>query len=69
MSYNGYSGRFKYDPHASLFHGEVVGVRDVVTFQARCEKEMEQAFHESVDDYIAFCEQRGQKPESPVSAG
>lgn len=57
----------EYDPEAEIFHGEVVNLRDVVTFQGRSVDELKQAFEESVDDYLAFCEGQGEEPEKPFS--
>jgi predicted HicB family RNase H-like nuclease len=65
--YHGYSGHAEYDSEADLFHGEVVGTRDVVTFQGRTLAQLRKAFQESVDDYLAFCKERGESPERPFS--
>ena len=50
MKYKGYTGRVEFDDEAGVFHGEVLDLRDVVTFQGRSVKELEQAFRDSVDD-------------------
>jgi predicted HicB family RNase H-like nuclease len=44
-----------------------LGLRDVVTFQAESVSEIETAFHDSVDDYLEFCKERGEAPERPYS--
>jgi len=67
MQYKGYSGRVEYDDEAEIFHGEVIGLRDVITFQGTTVDEIKQAFKESVDDYIAFCAQLGHTPEKPFT--
>ncbi|MCY2924702.1 MAG: type II toxin-antitoxin system HicB family antitoxin [Planctomycetota bacterium] len=67
IEYKGYFGKVEYDAEANILHGEVLGIRDVVTFQARSVDEVERAFHESVDDYLAFCRDRGEKPDKPCS--
>lgn len=67
MKYKGYVGRVEYDAEANILHGEVVGIRDVVTFQAKSVEQVEQVFKDSVDDYLAFCKERGQKPDKPCS--
>jgi predicted HicB family RNase H-like nuclease len=67
MQYKGYTGKVEYDADANLLHGEVLGIRDVVTFQAKSVEELHKAFRESVDDYLAFCKQRGENPERPSS--
>lgn len=67
MKYKDYIGHVNYDDEAKIFHGEVMGLRDVITFQGYTVQELEQAFKDSVDDYIAFCKERGEKPEKTFS--
>jgi predicted HicB family RNase H-like nuclease len=67
MQYKGYTGKVDYDPDANILHGEVLGIRDVVTFQAKSVEELQKAFRESIDDYLAFCRERGEQPERPSS--
>ncbi len=67
MEYKGYVGRVVFDQDARLFHGEIVGIRDVVTFQGASVDELEKAFKDSVDDYLNFCRERGERPDKPCS--
>lgn len=67
MKYKGYTGHVEYDDEAKIFHGEVLGIKDVVTFQGTTVDEIEQAFKDSVDDYLAFCAERGEEPDKPFS--
>lgn len=67
MTYKGYVGRVEYDDEAGIFHGEVVNLRDVITFQGTSVEELRGAFHDSVDDYLEFCAVRGEEPERPFS--
>lgn len=67
LSHKGYTGHVEYDDTAGIFHGEVLDLRDVITFQGKSVEEIEQAFRESVDDYLEFCEQRGEDPDKPFS--
>ena len=67
MTYKGYRGSVRFDDAAEIFHGEVTGVRDVVTFQGRTVDELKTAFHDSVDDYLEFCKSRGEDPDKPYS--
>jgi predicted HicB family RNase H-like nuclease len=39
----------------------------MITFQGGSVAEVIQAFHDSVDDYLEFCAQRGENPEKPYS--
>ncbi|MBA3812624.1 MAG: type II toxin-antitoxin system HicB family antitoxin [Caulobacteraceae bacterium] len=49
------------------FHGRVTGLRDVITFEGETFAEVEKAFHDSIDDYLAFCAARGEAPDRPYS--
>ena len=67
MTYKGYGCTVRFDDEADIFHGEVSGLRDVVTFQGRTVDELRLAFRESVDDYLEFCESRDEEPDKPYS--
>jgi predicted HicB family RNase H-like nuclease len=67
MEYEGYVGRVEYDDEAGLFHGEVINTRDVITFQGTTVAELRKAFRDSIEDYLAFCEERGEEPQRPFS--
>jgi len=67
MGYQGYIGKVEYDDEASLFHGEVINTRDVITFQGKSVAGPKKAFRESIDDYLAFREDRGEAPDKPYS--
>jgi predicted HicB family RNase H-like nuclease len=67
MEYQGYLGKVEFDDEASLFHGEVINTRDVITFQGKSVAELKRAFRDSVDDYLAFCAERGEEPDRPFS--
>ena len=67
MTHNGYEALVTYDEDAELFHGEVMNLRDVITFQGKSVDELKQAFADSIADYLAFCRERGEEPEKPYS--
>ena len=67
LNYKGYRGRVEFDDEAGLFHGEVLDLKDVITFQGKSVEELENAFRDSIDDYLAFCEERGEEPDRPFS--
>lgn len=67
MKYKGYEAVVQFDEDASIFHGEVINTRDVITFQGTSVKELKKAFKESVEDYLAFCKERGEEPDKPFS--
>lgn len=67
MTYKGYLGCVEFDDDANLFHGEVLHIKDVVTFQGKSVRELRKAFQDSVEDYLDFCEKRGESPDKPFS--
>jgi predicted HicB family RNase H-like nuclease len=67
MEYKGYIGKVELDDEAGILHGEVINIRDVITFEGTCVEEIDKAFRESIDDYLDFCAQRGEDPEKPFS--
>lgn len=67
ITYKGYCGVFEYDPEADIFHGDVINLSDVITFEGRSIDELKQALADSVDDYIEFCAAKGKTPEKPYS--
>lgn len=67
LEYKGYSGHVEYDGEARLFHGEVLDLRDVITFQGTTARQIEKAFRNSIDDYLEFCKQRNETPDKPFS--
>jgi hypothetical protein len=54
LAYKGYKGYYQFDSEFKIYYGEVVDIMDIITFQATYSEEMEKAFRDSVDDYLAF---------------
>ncbi len=67
MKYRGYQARITYDDEASVFHGEVVGTRDVIFFEGTSIDSLRAEMQFSIDDYLAMCAERGQEPDKPFS--
>jgi len=65
--YKGYEARPEFDESASIFYGEVLNTRDVITFQGNSVDELQKAFEDSVEDYLAYCAERGEAPEQPAT--
>jgi predicted HicB family RNase H-like nuclease len=63
ISYRGYRAEIRYDPSADSFHARVLGVRDVISFYGRTPEELRQEMQAAIEDYRAWCEVDGAKPE------
>lgn len=44
-------------------HGRVIGMRDVLSFHGTSVAELTQAFHDTVDEYLAWCAEQDVRPE------
>ena len=67
MNYKGYVGQFNVDIETGLIRGMVINTRDVITFHGKTVEEAQQAFRDSVDDYLEFCTSLGEAPDKPYS--
>lgn len=68
LAYRGYHAHANFDDEAKIFHGYVVGIRDVITFQASTEAALDKELALSVDDYLEWCEERGEAPDQAGSS-
>jgi predicted HicB family RNase H-like nuclease len=67
IKYKGYGFKYCIDEENGVLFGEVVGINDVITFQADSVAGLIREFEASVDDYLAFCEESGVEPKKPYS--
>ncbi len=67
LEHKGYLGEVEFDDESDVFHGRVINIKDVITFVGTTPPEIRREFRESVEDYLAFCAERGEKPEKPFS--
>ena len=67
MKYKGYTAEIKIDETAGILFGKVLDIKDIITFQANTVNELKEEFHNSVDDYLAWCAELGEEPDKPFS--
>jgi predicted HicB family RNase H-like nuclease len=67
FTYKGYNGAVEVDPKAGILFGRVLDLDAVLTFEAETVRDAEQAFRDTVDDYLDWCAERGKQPEKPFS--
>lgn len=67
MEYKGYTAAIEIDEDAELLHGNVLVEQDVVTFQGKTVAEARQNFQAAVDDYLDFCDSRGETASPPYT--
>lgn len=67
LSYKGYHATLEIDADQHVIYGIVQDMRGVIHFEGDTIPEAIQAFQDSVDDYLVFCEELGRAPEKPYS--
>lgn len=67
MEYKGYYAVPEYSVEDEVFYGKILGINDLVDFEAESVPKMKEAFKEAVDDYLEFCKEIGKEPEKTYS--
>lgn len=65
LEYNGYKTIPKLSVLDAVFYGEIVAIKDLVTWQSDTIEGITKEFHSCVDDYLDFCKEIGKEPEKP----
>lgn len=67
IKYKGYIGKITYDSTLKVFHGDVIGIKHIITFEGTNPAELEKSFQDAIDDYLEMCKEEGIKPEKTFS--
>ena len=59
LAYRGFHGSTEYSAEDCLFHGSLLGIRDMVTYEGSDENALEANFKAAADEYLAFCQAEG----------
>jgi len=65
MHYKGYSGSIEYSEEDGVFHGKVIGIKSLLSFEGDSVHLIKEDFHNAVDEYLDFCKENGHTPERP----
>ncbi len=68
MTYKEYTAQIVYSEEDDCFIGDLVGIRDIVSFHGDSLEEIRVAFEESVDDYLLTCQEFNRLPQKPVAS-
>ena len=52
LTYKGYIGSVSFSEKDNVFFGKIEGINGLVNFEGESVKELTEAFHEAVDDYL-----------------
>lgn len=67
MRHKGYTAKVVYDDAAGSLQGQVIDLRDDISFQAPGVAQLRREFHAAVDGYLLDCATRGVEPAKPFS--
>ena len=67
LQYKSYCGSVEVSFSDGCLNGEILHINDLVTYEAKTPVELEQSFHEAVDNYLNYCEKKGLSPNKPFS--
>ncbi len=65
LEYKGYTGSIEYSAEDGLLYGKALGIRGLLSYEGKTGKDMENDFHETINDYLEDCNRIGIKPEKP----
>lgn len=57
MKYKGFIGSVSYSDEDKVFFGKIIGINGLVNYEGASVKELNQNFKDSVNEYIALCEE------------
>nr|WP_189659719.1 type II toxin-antitoxin system HicB family antitoxin [Pseudomonas poae] len=65
MKHKGYIGSIEASLEDNCLFGKVLFIKALVSYEGKTVSELDAAFQEAVDDYLATCQALGQTPEKP----
>lgn len=67
LNYKGFIGSVAFSEEDNVFFGKIEGIDGLVNFEGSSVEELKEAFHEAVDDYVAYCKEEGINPQKSYS--
>lgn len=65
LHYKDYIGSIEFSEDDAVFHGKVVGIKPLISFEGDSVSSILDDFHSSVDEYLDFCAKNNVQPEKP----
>lgn len=65
LKHNGYIGSIEASLEDNCLFGKVLFIKALVSYEGKTVAELDKAFREAVDDYLATCQTLGHAPEKP----
>ncbi|OTJ34353.1 toxin-antitoxin system HicB family antitoxin, partial [Pseudomonas aeruginosa] len=65
LKHKGYIGSIEASLEDNCLFGKILFIKALVSYEGKTVAELDTAFREAVDGYLATCKSRGQTPEKP----
>ena len=65
LHYKNYTGSVSFSEEDACFHGKVIGLKALISFEGNSVNSITDDFHKAIDEYLKFCERKGIEPEKP----
>src|SRR5208283_822818 len=65
LTFKGYTGSVEFSEKDEVFHGKLIGIRDLITYEATDAPGLKASFRNAVEDYLATCKKHGKQPDVP----
>jgi predicted HicB family RNase H-like nuclease len=63
LEYKGYLAEVHFSAEDDVFYGRLIGINDLVNFEADTVKGLRSAFTETVEDYLQTCKELNKEPD------
>lgn len=67
LSYKGFLGSVNFSVEDNVLYGKIEGIDVLVNYEGESVAELVEAFHQAVDDYLAYCQEQGIEPHKTYS--
>jgi predicted HicB family RNase H-like nuclease len=63
LQYKGYYAEIHFSAEDEVFFGKLIGINDLINFEADSVKKLKKSFTEAVEDYLETCKELKKEPE------
>ena len=65
LHYRNYTGSVCFSEEDAVFHGKVIGIKALISFEGDSVGSITNDFHKAVDEYLKYCSAKRKEPEKP----
>ena len=65
LQYKQYHGSVSFCEESKVFHGKLIGIRGLISYEGDSPESLEADFRKAIDFYLSCCEAEGWKPALP----